>query len=149
MLNQKISQKKVEIITKNDEFEVLIGDDAASIFEYYNTSEMHGLSYKECIERMNNGGTYIDGLCNFVPIYNNSCHYDYSRWFVFFNLKSFKRNYEDNGLIMHEFMHAGFMKYAWDINKEEKIITYGEEMYKYFYPEIRRYVNGRYYNDNK
>lgn len=140
---------KIKVIYKDDEFEVLIGDDAASLFEYYEIFEMHGLNYKSCIERMKQGGTYIDGLCNFVPIFNNPCHYDFSKWFVFFNLQSFQHNYRDNSLIQHEFTHAGFKKYAWDTNKEEEIIQYGEDMTNRFYPEIKKYINYRLYKDRK
>lgn len=139
----------MEIIHKSDEFEVLIGDDAAVLFEYYNVSEMHGLNFRDCVKIMKEGGTYIDGLCNFVPVYNNPCHYDYSKWFVFFNLQAFQRNHKDNGLVMHEFTHAGFIKYVWEVEREEEIIQYGEDMYNRFYPEIRRYVNYRYYQSQK
>ena len=51
-----------------EKYDLIIGQDATEIFNYYNVTEMHGLSLDGAISRIVEGGTYIDGLSNYHPM---------------------------------------------------------------------------------
>lgn len=129
----------MKVIEQSATHEILIGNDALSLFQWYNVDYMHGLDSQSCQQRIEEGGTYIDGLANFIPI--SEGRYDFNRWFVFFNLKAFNNDYRDITLIMHELTHIGFMLHEWDAMHEESIITFGEEQTNRLYPIIKQYIN--------
>lgn len=105
-----------------DEFEFLISKSACDLFDYFNTENIHGLSKIDCQARIKEGGTYIDGLCNYNP--NDIT----KKPFVFINESSLKGNHEDVTLLMHEFYHLSLMLHNWDIqNKEEEIVSFAEK----------------------
>ena len=65
-------------------YELVLGSDARQIFFKYRVSEMHGLSLKGAENRIAQGGSYIDGLCNYHP---NDKNLDMSpRPFLFLNI---------------------------------------------------------------
>ena len=110
-------------VTEYDEFQLIIGDDAVSIFDHFNVWIMHGLSKQDAVVRINEGGTYIDGLCNEHPTDKNA------KPFVFINLKACDVPvYKLMALIMHETMHMSDHIYngCWD-SDEENMITWAEK----------------------
>ena len=113
---------------------LLLSYNPCDLFTYYNVTEMHGLSLKEC-EIYNNTSdrAYIAGLSNFVPKESGEYTDDDPR-FVFINLNRCNNDVETMGLIMHEMMHHSFALHKYDVNKEEEIITWSEneshEVYK-------------------
>lgn len=107
---------------------LIVGDSATALFDYFEVDELHGLNRKDCEKRINEGGTYIDGMCNIVPKTDSSKTF----YFIFINKKSFSEipvyNY---ALIFHEATHYAFEKYWYgnfdsDQEKEEKLITEAE-----------------------
>lgn len=128
------------ILRNNDDYEFLIGEDAIELFDYYGVDELHGLNRTACIKRMEEGGTYFDGMCNFIPN-------DYSRFYIFINLSACDGSYRDITLIQHECTHGGFKYYDYNIDKEEEIITWGEELTNEIMPEVFNEVNIRRYKD--
>jgi hypothetical protein len=109
---------------------LIVGSDAISLFDYFEVEELHGLNKKDCIQRINEGGTYIDGMCNLIPdSFTENLYY-----FIFINLKAISdidvKNY---GLIFHESTHYCFEKYWYgnfesDQEKEEILITEAENL---------------------
>lgn len=114
------------------EFDFMIGDSAIEIFTYFGVEKMHGLNIKDCMKRINDGGTYIDGLANYNP------HDHLAKPFVFINRKAIKKNHHDVTLLMHELMHMALLLHDWDISgREEEIITWAEEQTNRLYEFIR------------
>lgn len=124
----------MKIIRSNNEYEFLIGEDALELFDYYDVDELHGLNRTDCIKRMEEGGTYIDGMCNLIP-------HDYSRFYIFINLKACDGSYKDITLVQHECTHGGFTKYNHNPIYEEEIISWGEELTNEIMPQIFREIN--------
>jgi len=93
------------------------------IFDYYNVKQMHGLKY----------GDKIYGWNNFAP--------DGTKPYIYINSDYIKGDYTDITLIQHEATHMGFKKYNWDADKEEEIITYGEEQTNIIYEDIKDILN--------
>jgi hypothetical protein len=109
-------------VIEYDEFQLIIGENAVSIFDHFNVFIMHGLSKQDAVIRINEGGTYIDGLCNEHP--TNPL----AKPFIFLNLSACNvPDYKIMGLIMHEAMHMSDHIYngCWD-SDEENMITWGE-----------------------
>jgi len=105
-----------------DEFQLIIGENAVSIFDHFGVWIMHGLSKQDAIKRIAEGGTYIDGLCNVNPVDSNA------KPFIFLNLNSCNvPEYKLMALIMHETMHMSDHIYngCWD-SDEENMITWAE-----------------------
>jgi hypothetical protein len=100
---------------------LLVGVNALSLFEYYGVNELHGLNKKDCIKRMNEGGSYFDGFQNLIP-------YEKDQYYLFINNSSLTDNEIDNfGLIFHEATHYQFEKYYDSLKEnEEKLITDAE-----------------------
>lgn len=130
----------MKIIRSNDEYEFLIGYNALELFDYYGVDELHGLNRTDCIKRMEEGGTYIDGMCNLIPN-------DYSRFYIFINLSACDGSYKDITLVQHECTHGGFIKYNYNPIKEEEIITWGEELTNEIMPLIFREINIKRYEE--
>jgi hypothetical protein len=88
---------------------------------------MHGLSKEEAIERIADGGTYIDGLCNVHP---DDAYFDRKhKPFLFLNMEACDGpDYKVMGLIMHECMHMAGILYdgCWD-SHEEEMISWAEQ----------------------
>jgi hypothetical protein len=112
-----------------EKYDLIIGKDATEIFNYYNVTEMHGLSLDGAISRIVEGGTYIDGLSNYHPM---DKELDMKlKPFLFLNIGAINNDYtsdEIHTLIMHETMHMSVKQhhYQWD-TQEEEIITWAEE----------------------
>lgn len=105
-----------------DEFQLIIGENAVSIFEHFDVWIMHGLSKQDAVKRIAEGGTYIEGLCNEHPTDPNA------KPFIFLNLNSCNvPEYKLMALIMHETMHMSDHIYdgCWD-SDEENMITWAE-----------------------
>jgi len=110
------------------QYELVLGTDAKQIFYRYRVSKMHGLSLDGAEKRIAEGGTYIDGLCNYHPRDKNlSLSPDP---FLFLNIGSLQNNYSGHKVytcVMHECMHMAGIKYngCWD-SHEEEMITWAE-----------------------
>ena len=100
---------------------LLVGQNALSLFDYYGVNELHGLNKKDCIKRMNEGGSYFDGFQNLIP-------YEKDQYYLFINNSSLTDNEIDNfGLIFHEATHYQFEKYYDSLKEnEEQLITDAE-----------------------
>jgi hypothetical protein len=108
------------------QFVLLIGNNAVDLFDYYNVQEMHGVSKDKCISRIAEGGTYIDGFCNYDP--RDSTLSKTPLPFIFINKSALKGDYRDITLINHEMAHMSLLIHDWDVtNKEEEIVTWAEE----------------------
>ena len=112
---------------------LLLGKDALSLFDYYGVNELHGLNKKDCLKRMNEGGTYFDGFQNLIPYKEND-------YYLFINKSSLTDNEVDNfGLIFHESTHYYFEKYYDSLKEnEEQLITESEILAKEIYEAIRK-----------
>jgi hypothetical protein len=116
-----------------DKFDLIIGENALSIFNCFDIKEMHGLSMEKAITRINEGGTYIDGLTNVHPIKNDE------KPFIFLNLSSVHKlpEYKIISLIMHETMHMAVLLWNGCIDShEEEMITWAEETANKIYENI-------------
>jgi hypothetical protein len=108
------------------QFVLLIGNNAVDLFDYYGVQEMHGVSKTKCIERIAEGGTYIEGFANYNP-------YDTTQTtellpFVFINRSALKGDYRDVTLVNHEMTHMSLLLHEWNVDKyEEDIVTWAEE----------------------
>ena len=110
------------------QYELILGSDAKQVFYRYKVSEMHGLSLKGAEKRIAQGGTYIDGLCNYHPKDKN-LNMD-PLPFLFLNISSLQNNYSNHQkylVVMHECMHMAGRLYGdcWD-SHEEEMITWAE-----------------------
>ena len=110
------------------QYELLLGTDARQVFLYYRVSSMHGLSLSGAEDRIAEGGSYIDGLCNYNPRDTNLVKNPLP--FVFLNIGSLQNNYSNHEVytcIMHECMHMAGLIYdgCWD-SHEEEMITWAE-----------------------
>lgn len=102
---------------------LLIGEKAIDLFDYFNLDQLHGLNRSDCLERIKEDGTYIDGMCNEIPEAKGKKAY-----YLFLNKSAFSQNKTENfGLVFHESTHYSFRKYWDDLqNNEEQIITEAE-----------------------
>jgi hypothetical protein len=102
---------------------LLVGDSAISLFDYFEVDELHGLNRIDCIKRIKEGGTYIDGMCNQLPT-------DSKKYYLFINKSAITNDLLiDFGLIFHECTHYHFRKYWNDLqNREEQLITESEQL---------------------
>ena len=110
------------------QYELLLGIDARQVFLYYQVSSMHGLSLSGAEDRIAEGGSYIDGLCNYHPKDKNLDKDPLP--FLFLNIGSLQNNYSNHEVytcIMHECMHMAGLMYdgCWD-SHEEEMITWAE-----------------------
>ena len=110
------------------QYELLLGTDARQVFLYYRVSSMHGLSLSGAEDRIAEGGSYIDGLCNYHPRDKNLDKNPLP--FLFLNIGSLQNNYSNHEVytcIMHECMHMAGLLYdgCWD-SHEEEMITWAE-----------------------
>ena len=102
---------------------LLVGYSAISLFDYFNVNELHGLNRIDCIKRIKEGGTYIDGMCNQLP--TNS-----KKYYLFINESAITNDLLiDFGLIFHESTHYYFRKYYDSLKEnEEQLITESEQL---------------------
>lgn len=106
---------------------LLLSYNPCDVFNYFNVTEMHGLSLKECQAHANTkDSAYIAGWSNFVPKESSEYFANDDR-FVFINLSRCNDDISTMGLIMHELMHQSFFLHNYNIDKEEEIITWAEE----------------------
>lgn len=111
------------------QYELLLGCDAKQVFLHYRVQSMHGLSLSGAEQRIAEGGSYIDGLCNYHPRDKDLSLKPNP--FLFLNIKSLQNNYSNHEVytcIMHECMHLAGILYGgrWD-SHEEEMITYAEQ----------------------
>ena len=113
---------------------LIIGNNAADIFKYYNVEKMHGLNLNDDIEEEINktvgNGVYIYGLTNYNPEDKKLTAKAPFKPFLFLNMGTFKRYSpsEQATAIMHETMHMSILLNNWDIrDKEEDAIGFAEE----------------------
>jgi hypothetical protein len=103
-----------------EHFDLLISSNPCDIFRYYNVTELHGLTIKDC-ESYKNTETdaYIAGFCNLSPE---------GKPFLFINLSRCTDDVHTFALIFHEAMHLSGILFDGDWeNIEEKMITFAEE----------------------
>ena len=110
------------------QYELLLGCDAKQVFLYYRVTSMHGLSISGAENRIAEGRSYIDGLCNYHPRDKNLNKNPLP--FLFLNIGSLQNNYSNHEVytcIMHECMHMAGLMYdgCWD-SHEEEMITWAE-----------------------
>jgi len=111
-----------------EKYDLIIGQDATEIFNYYDVTEMHSLSLDGAISRIVEGGPYIYGLANYHP---QDKKLDMKvKPFIFLNLSALINDYESDEIytaIMHETMHMAAIIYHYDLkNYEEQMITWAE-----------------------
>lgn len=101
------------------------GENAVDLFDYFNVDTLHGLNRKDCLNRIETGNTYIDGMCNLIPETNGKIAY-----YIFINDKALTKNSIANyGLIFHEATHYAFRKYWESLQEnEENIVTESENL---------------------
>jgi len=110
-------------------YELVLGSDAKQIFLKYRVYDMHGLSLQAAEKRIAQGGSYIDGLCNYHP---KDINLDMTPPpFLFLNISSLQNNYSNHQrylVVMHECMHMAGRLYGdrWD-SHEEDMITWAEK----------------------
>ena len=102
---------------------LLVGESAISLFDYFGVNDLHGLNRKDCIKRIKEGGTYIDGMCNELPT-------DDTKYYLFINESAYTQDLLINfGLIFHECTHYYFRKYYDTLQEnEEQLITESEKL---------------------
>ena len=102
---------------------LLVGESAISLFDYFEVNELHGLNRIDCIKRIKEGGTYIDGMCNELPT-------DSTKYYLFINESAYTKDLLiDFGLIFHECTHYYFRKYYDSLKEnEEELITESEKL---------------------
>lgn len=107
-------------------YTLILSNDPCDIFKYYNVTELHGLTIKDC-ESYKNTETdaYIAGFCNISPE---------GKPFIFINLSRCTDDVHTFALIFHEAMHLSGILFDGDWkNKEEDMITKAEkEAHKIF-----------------
>jgi hypothetical protein len=103
---------------------LIVGSDATSLFDYFEVDSLHGLTRENCLNRIKQGGTYIDGMCNEFPNGTNKTYY------LFLNQTAFTLNPAQNySLVFHESTHYAFRKYWSELqDKEEELITEAENV---------------------
>ena len=75
---------------------------------------------------------YIAGWCNYYP---NS-----DKFFVFINLSRCTNDLNTTLLINHEMFHAALIIYNWNMQHEEKIVTWAEEETKQVFNLIKPFI---------
>lgn len=110
------------------QYELLLGCDAKQVFLHYRVTSMHGLSLSGAEDRIAEGGSYIDGLCNYHPRDKNLDKNPLP--FIFLNIGSLQNNYSNHEVytcVMHECMHMAGRLYndQWGTHEEE-MITWAE-----------------------
>ena len=113
-------------------YTLLLSYHPCDLFNYYEVTEMHGLSLEECEAHSNTAeSAYIAGLCNYVPKKSGDYSKD-NKHFVFINLTRCTDDVHTTGLVMHEMMHLSGELYngCWDSHEEEMITWAEEEAYK-------------------
>ena len=101
------------------DYSLLLSYDPCDLFDYFDVTEMHGLSLKQCKEYTGDG-SYIAGLTNEDPN-------DPNKRFIYINLSRCGNDVQTTLLLFHECMHHGLWKYDYDVeNKEEDIISWAE-----------------------
>jgi hypothetical protein len=116
------------VVIDRGSYELILGKDAKQIFYHYDVPAMHGLSFSGALQRIKEGGSYIDGLCNYHPRDKNLDKDPLP--FLFLNIGSLQNNYSNHEVytcIMHECMHMAALIYdgCWD-SHEEEMITWAE-----------------------
>jgi hypothetical protein len=122
------------------QFVLLIGNNAVELFDYYSVQEMHGVSKIECINRIAEGGTYIDGFANYDP--KDTLLNTDPLPFVFINRSALHGDYRDVTLINHEMIHMSLLIHSWDVdNHEEDVVTWAEEYTNAIYARHFKKIN--------
>ena len=116
------------------QFVLLIGNSAVDLFDYYGVQEMHGVSKAQCIERIAEGGTYIDGFANYNP--KDTALTKELLPFVFINRQALHGDYRDVTLINHEMAHMSLLLHDWNVaDHEEMIVRWAEEKTNLIYKQ--------------
>ena len=121
----------IEITRPN--YTLLLSHNPCMIFWHLGEMELHGLNYKECMLHKNTTeDAYIAGWCNYYP---NS-----DKFFVFINLSRCTNDLDTTLLINHEMFHAALIIYNWNMQHEEKIVTWAEEETKQVFNLIKPFI---------
>jgi hypothetical protein len=113
-------------------YSLLLSYDPCDLFEYFNVTEMHGLSLEDCKAHDNNENqAYIAGLTNEDPN-------DPNKRFIYINLSRCGNDVQTTLLIFHECMHHALWRYNYDVeNKEEDMISWAELEARIIYDFIK------------
>jgi len=113
---------------------LLAGEDATTIFDYYDVEEMHGLNRTDAqaeeVDKTVGNGVYIYGWCNYDPADKKLTAKAPYKPFLFINLGTFKKYSitEKATAVMHEAMHMAILLDNWNIkDKEEEAIGFAED----------------------
>lgn len=113
------------IVVEKKQYDLVIGENAIELFDFYRVFEMHGLSVQDAMKRIAEGGTYIDGLANYHPMDTELIKTP--KPFVFINKSALKGDYRDVTLLMHEMVHMALLLNDWEIDeREEEIVAWAE-----------------------
>ena len=111
------------------EFDLLVGESALEIFDWFNLVQFHGLD-RRIIERKIKGeskGLGIHGWANYHPEDTLLNRPKDKKPYLFLNEQAFQGNFRDCLLVNHEAMHLALLLFNYDIkNYEEEIITRAE-----------------------
>lgn len=114
-------------------YTLLLSHDPCEIFWHLGAAELHGLDYKSCkLYKNTTKDAYIAGWCNYFP---NS-----DKFFVFINLSRCTNDLNTTLLINHEMFHAALIIYNWNMQHEEKIVTWAEEETKQVFNLIKPFI---------
>jgi hypothetical protein len=122
---------------------LLLSYNPCDVFTYFNVTEMHGLNAIDCNAHENTTeNAYFAGWSNFIPKESNAYN-DNDPRFIFINLSRCTDEIHTFGLIMHELTHRSFAMHAYNIEKEEEIITWAEEEAYDVYEIVKPLLNNR------
>ena len=114
-------------------YDLLVGNNAVEIFDYYKVDSMHGLNKKDAkaeeIDKKVGNGIYIIGWTNYHPKDKKLTMKAPYKPFLFLNKRHFRNNFKDITIVMHEAMHMAILLMNWNIkDKEENAVTLAEEI---------------------
>lgn len=121
IMNTRLRTPSTTVVIDRGSYQLILGKDALSIFQHFNTFYMCGLSFNAGRDRIKEGGTYIDGLTNTVK----------GTTFIFLNVSSLQNNYSNGReytCVMHETMHMAGEIFGgcWD-SHEEQMVSWAEQ----------------------
>ena len=111
------------------EFDLLVGENALEIFDWYGLIQFHGLDRRIIERKLKNDpeALGIHGWANYHPLDATLSRPRDKKPYLFLNEQAFVGNWKDILLVNHEATHMALKLYNYDIkNYEEEIITRAE-----------------------
>jgi hypothetical protein len=114
-------------------YDLLVGNNAVEIFDYYKVDSMHGLNKKDAkaeeIDKKVGNGIYIIGWTNYHPKDKKLTMKAPYKPFLFLNKRHFTNTFRDITAVGHEAMHMAILLFNWNIkDREEEVVTLSEEI---------------------